>query len=364
MTKTVDEYDFSGSQGAETAQEEMKGGDFAREVEFLRLDGSQSGIAQGKNQILARFLTNMVQPPAGTAMSKFNLGWMTVASHFAPTKPKPPYVDEKRKWPARMSAGCRKDKIFVKRFNDQCYLCDTLGSKPSKRVWALAVERKEVRDNQGNILGYLDKTREVFDTDENGDFIVLSEKDGKKEYQKKEVPAYILMEQGWKNFFQVLQGQAQYHGLMSQDWLISRTGTDNNDTSYAFIRIAEQNIPAENPWGLAPQKYDLATPEVIQAVYPDMPDLRETLINRVSEETLGRYFVPGWVPEGWTPDQAKSGGGATVKTSPGTGMLMTSSPATAAPETPQSAPAAEPSSSALDALKNRVTQGAGAPAAE
>lgn len=372
MSTSVDEFDFSGSAGAEVAAEASAGGAFAKEIEFLSLDGSPAGKAQGKDKILLRFVTNMIAPPPGTA-TKFNLGWLTVQGHYAPTKPKPEYAREGATWPSKMGCGCRKDKIFKVKYNDSCPVC-AQGSKPSNRTWALAIEREEVRDdNTGQVLGYQDKTREIMDTDENGEFIVTGVKqDGKKEYQKKIVPAYIVCSMGWRNFYQPLQAAAQYHqGLLNAEWLITRTGTDNNDTTYFPIQVGAGQMIPEGYMGLSARPFDLADQEVITTLYPDLPDLRKTLVERVSQDYLGRFFIPGWEPEGWQEEKAKreaekaNGGGSNLAKPPTAGMMMMSTGSAApAPGTPDVKGTEEPSSSALDALKNRVTQQGGAPAAE
>lgn len=354
----VSEFDFSGSTGAEAAEKISKesNSSFAREVEFLSLDASPAGIAQGKNKALVRFLTNFVDPPEGVAQTKYNLGWITLPGHYAPTKTKPPYA--KDNWPAKMGAGCRKGKPFVGKYNGQCYICDNLGVKPSNQTWALAVEREEVRDDQGKILGYQDKTREVTATDENGNFIVEGKNaEGKDQYAKKVVPAYVIISKGWRNFFQPLKAAAGYfQSLLDGDWLITRTGEKADDTSYAPIRVAEQFLPEGNPYGLpGGTKYDLAIPGLMEKVYPDMPDLRKTLVDRVSDETFGRWFIPGWLPEGFEEGQnGQSSSSAPAQPSPG--MMMMSSPSNqpTAPETPKSE---EPSNDALAALKNRVMGG-------
>ena len=348
----TDEFDFSGSQGATVAQESRKGGDFAREIEYLRLDASPAGKAQGKDRIILRFLTDSHNRHPEQPMSKYNLAWLTIADHYAPTKPKPEYVNKDANWPQKMSATCRKDPVFAAKYGGACFLCDTVKNKPSKRTWALAVEREEVRNEQGQILGYRDKTREVFATDEKGDLIVVgTDSEGKKEYQRKTVPAYIVMSMGWKNFFQPLEGQASYfNSLLDADWLITRTGTKNDDTSYAPIRVAEQVLSDDNPWGLAAgTKYDLSIPGLMEKVYPDMPDLRKIITDRVNDDYYGRFFIPGWTPEGFQAGQQQGGQQATQT---GQAFMASAPSAPAAPTPPQGE---APTADALAALQARVT---------
>lgn len=362
----MDQFDFSGSMGAEVAKESNKGGTFAREVEYLSLDGSAAGVAQGKNQILVRFLTDVQRRHADQPVTKFNLPWITVAGHYTRTKPRPDYAREGAQWPEKMNAGCRADKVFAKGYPSGCMFCQR-GEKPSSRTWALAVEREEVRNEQNQILGYQDKTREVFARDEKGDLIVIGKKsDGKDEYQMKTVPAIVVMNMGWKNFFGPLQASAQYfNSLLDGDWVITRSGTKSDDTTYTFIRVAEQTLPENNPFGLpAGTKYDLSIPGLMDAVYPDMPDLRKIIADRVSEDYLGRWFVPGWTP----PNHQQQGGQQQVvqqgvvqqTTTTNATFMAPGQPAQqqAAPAVPNTGATEEPPTGALDALRARVTQGA------
>ncbi len=355
-TSVEEEFDFSGTIGAEAAAEAAKGGDFQREIEFFGLDASPSGIAQGKDKMLVRWLTNYHDVPEGVPQSRYNLGWITVPGHYAPTKPKPPYVKEGQNWPPKMSAGCRKGKPFVKKYNGECYICDVLRVKSSSQVWALAVEREQVTEN-GQILGYRDKTREVTARDENGEFIVESEDGDRKTYKKKTVPAFVVVQKSNKNFFQPLQAVAGYFGsLLDGDWLISRSGTKADDTTYSHIRVAEQFLPEGNPFDLpGGTKYDLGIPGLMEKVYPDMPDLRKFLVEKVSEDHFGRYFLPGWLPEGFEAKAASQQGATSAPATAGAGMMMTSSPSAAPPSAPEPPKGEEPSSAALDALKNRIS---------
>lgn len=382
--QTVEEFDFSGSQGETHAAEAMKGGDFEREIMYLSLDGSPAGIAQGKNRTILRFVTDSARR-ADAPPNKFSLAWITVAGHFAPTKPKPPYY-EGSNWPGKFGSGCRKDPVFAKKYSGNCLICDQ-GNKPSKRVWGLAVEREEVRDDNGAVLGLRDKMREVFDRDAEGNAIVIGEKDGKKQYKMKTVPAWIVCQQGWKNFWQPLSGQATYHGgnaqgalkgiglgggsgLLDSDWVITRIGTENNDTNYTPIRLSTITIPAENPWGVPSMPYDLSAvledgrtlAEVIYSgetedgdtkIDMTMPDLRRLIADKVSDDYFGFWFVPGWLPKDFDPSKVKSDSGNSAS-KPG-GFVMGGGAAPATPSTPTTE---EPPSSALDALKARVGQSA------
>ena len=360
------QFDFTGSMGAEVAKESNKGGDFQREIEYLSLDGSVQAQQQGTNQIIVRFVTRPRRTD-DAPITKFNLPWITADQHYTQTKPKPEYVDKDRKWPVKMAAGCRADKIFAQHYPGGCMFCQR-GEKASSRIWALAVEREQVRDQQGNVLGWQDKTREVFDTDEKGDLIVESESGGKKTYKKKIVPAWIVVNMGWKNFYGPLEQSASFYGqqngndgLLDADWAITRAGEGNNDTVYTFHRIADQTLPEGNQFGLpGGTRYDLSIPGLAEKIYGDaMPDLRKIIAGRVSDDYLGRFFVPGWVPEGWTPGQNQGGGQGTTAAASGVMSTFVGSAPTATPPTPQpqQQQTAEPSPDALAALQQRVLSG-------
>lgn len=370
-TTTVDDYtdyDFEKSGGAEVAKESSKAGDFEREIMFLSLKGDAASVAAGKNRMLLRFVTDFQKPRPDEASSKFNLPWITANEHnFLNTKPRPDWLPEKMKWSAKMTLGCRKDKIFIKKFGGACYGCDVLKAKASAKTWALGIEREEVRDESGNLIGLRDKMRKVFDRDAEGNPIVIGEENGKKKYQMKDAPAWIVMNQGWKNFFANLNGQAGYFGtILDADWLVTRTGEGADDTVYSFVRVGEQVIPPEGyvvgdidlSAAYGGQKFDLRLPGLMETLYPDMPDLRRIIAERVRQDIIDRYFVPGWVPpaeelaryqqQGQQSGGQSSGGGAAP-------MMMSSNPSQPAPQ----GGTAEVPSDAMAALKARIAGGQG-----
>jgi hypothetical protein len=316
------EFDFSGSTGAEIAKEASSAGDFEREVMFLSIKGDQASVQNGDNRVILRFVTDAKrQPWMGDRMSPFTLPWITVKQHsFLATRPRPPFLAEKARWPEKMGGGCRKDKVFAAKFNNQCILCDR-GDKPSARTWALAIEREQVFEN-GQMVGIRDKTREVFDHDAEGNPIVLSEdNEGKKTYKMKTVPAWIVVNQGWKNFFGPLDGTSSYFGgVLGRDWLIQRQGTKADDTSYSFIGLDPQRIegdfaealgvaPGTNyDMGLVVQQQDGHAVPLMEVLYPDMPDLRRLVADRVSDNYIGRYFDPNWFPPDFDPSKAPQQG--------------------------------------------------------
>lgn len=376
---TMEEYDFSGSMGADVAKESGKGGDFQRELEFLSLRADQASINQGKNQAIVRLCTeyemkpHMAQVPP--EFRRFALPWITVAQHYAPTKQKPPYAKEGQRWPEKMYCVCRKDKVFAKKFSDQCPVCAN-GIKSSNRTWALAVEREQVIED-GRVLGIRDKMREVSIFGSDGQPIVERVEGDKKIYAKKWVPAYLILNFGWKNFFNALAGQASYHKtVMGRDYVVSRTGTDNNDTTYAFIPLDPIVLGPDNPWGVqggTPYDLSLVLGEengrpvtLLEKVYPDLPDLRKIVADRTSEEYYGRWFIPGWLPEGFDPNAQQNSGQQGVQTgymggyTPQGGQQQgqqqgyqpqqPQAPATPDPQNQQTGPSAD----ALQNLKNRM----------
>lgn len=345
------EYDFSESQGAEGAEKESaSSGGFAREVEYLRLKGDPASKAKGEDSALVRFLT-FQNPPPGGQTDRYHLAWITVQQHYAPTKPKPDYARENGNWPKKMSAVCRKDKVFSKRFNHQCLL-DDAGNKSSAKTWALGVEREEVRNEEGRIIGIRDKTREVIARDENGEPIIESQSGDDITYARKTVPAFVVINQSWSNFFGPLSEVAKYYRdqsdhdpLLDSDWRIIRSG-DDTSTTYTFVRVdGRQPMPEGNPFDLAAgTPYDLGIPGLMEKVYPEMPDLRRSISRLVSEEFYGFWFVPGWSP----PE--KEGQKKKQKAQSGGGYMAASTPAT-----PDSGGTAEPTGDALAALQQRVS---------
>ncbi len=345
MTSTPEEsyedYNFGAAMGAEEAAKNNSV-EFQRRLMFLSLKADPASVKQGKDKALVRFLTDFQAFP-GAAMDKFNIPWISALQHYGPTRPKPEWVDEKANWPAKFGGGCRKDKIFSAKFNDVCPVHDQLG-RPSSRTFALAVEREQVFAEDGKtIIGIRDKTREVMKIGPDGKGIKVNPNDpDSKEYEMETVKAYIVMSMGWKNFFAPLNGQASYFGsLLESDYLITRTGTDNNDTNYAPVRIGTINLAEGNEYGLPAGPFDLRDPAVKAKAYPDMPDLRRVIAERVSDDYLGRWFIPGYTP-------ADKQGAATA--APAAGAPTAGAPAT--PDAP--AAAAEPTPDALAALQARM----------
>lgn len=288
-----EDFDFTGAYGSEVAQQAGgKGGSFAREVEYMSLKASEADQVQGKDRMLVRFLTDATLPPGTDPLEgprdHYELPWITVAQHYAPTKSRPAYVREGRMWFDKWNAVCRQDKVFAKSYPD-CYLCKQ-NSKASNRIWALGVEREQVKDETGRILGIRDKTR---------DLPIFGPDNKPVEGQVRQVPAFMLMNYGWKNFFSNIDGQARYFNtVLDTDYLVVRTGTDNNNTNYSFVRLDPITLGENNPWGVpAGTKYDLSDRDLMRKVYPELPDLRKIVGEKTSDDYYGYWFVPGWQPK-------------------------------------------------------------------
>lgn len=381
MTDMLEEFDFTGSMGADVAKESNKSGDFQREIEYLTLKADPVSVQQGKDSAIVRLVTEYEKKPHldGHPPTRWTLPWITVAQHYAPTKQRPPYAREGVNWPEKMYVGCRKDPVFAKKFGGQCYICDVIGNKSSNRTWALGIEREQVIEN-GQIIGIRDKMREVFDFGPDGKPILLKEDGDKKEYKKKWVPAWVVLNFGWKNFFNALAGQASYHQtVMDRDYVIKRTGVGNNDTNYAFIPLDKILMTGEwaqavgvqegTPYSLGMVvKQDEQTGRPItlsEILYPEMPDLRRIIADKVSDEYFGRFFIPGWLPEGFDPNKQSSGSGqGGVQNGVQQGYMGGFQNQQAQPQQPQQPVAPQtppqeqaPTAEALAALKARVTRG-------
>ncbi len=346
-----DELDFTGSEGAEAAAtaaaEAAAGGSFNR-VEFFRLDGSPGAVQTQKNSTLLRFLSDVstITDPDGTELPAM----ISVHSHASvQTKAKP--ANHEGNWPKSMSATCRKDKIFTRKYNGTCYICEaglinTNNGKPSRptdRKWALAVLREEVIGDgseallgeamRGKVVGVRDKMKEIVKTDA----------DGKASGETEWVKAYVKVNLGWQNFFQPLSGMgARYGTLLDRDYYIARTG-EGTDTAYSII----PNDPI--PWSKDTSRtFDLRDPEIRAAEYPDLPNLRAIVAATASDDLFNRFFIP---------EADQQGGAAPATKAPATPAQE--QVAAKAPEAPTS-DQATPGADRMAAIKERVMgKGAG-----
>lgn len=223
--------------------------------------------------------------------------WIWVKQHsFVDTKAAPADAsDEERKnWPTKMGATCRRDKAFD---YEGCYICDEVRDPktgkpvfPSVRLWARAVVREEVRGTQemadeglikptkvGKVVGYVDAEVEVDETD----------KDGNATGNKVWIPRIILVNQGMKNFFSQLQGYYEgYDTVLDRDYRITRKG-EGTDTTYQIVGCD----PMED--------HDLTDPK-LKAVYEEYAakvglsedDVEKMISERASDDYYARFFDP------------------------------------------------------------------------
>lgn len=267
---------LSFTRGGDAIEEGMKSATFNREVFFSLEDGEGCYI---------RFITDVSQ-------------WISVDQYtFLPTKPAP--EGWTGGWPKHMSAVSRADK------NDQGeftfaplgykddfiaeFVRDSTGKpyKPSKRVWAYVCMREEVTEN-GRIVGFRDKTREVSFEKDDGTSVTEVVKDIR------------ICNLGWKNFFQPIKGFGTKFGtVLNRDIWVKRKGSGQNDTTYEVV-----------PMDPTPD-WDLRQPQ-IAAQYPLDKPLEELVVYRTSDDYYARFFD---TRVNYTPEQ-RGGKGATVAPTP------------------------------------------------
>lgn len=250
--------------GAEAAKAAQKSGAFARTDYFRIEDGDEA---------ILRFISDAHDDPAYPHVD----AWITVDQHgMVPTKPKPDGWESK--WPKSMSAVCRYDPAFEGMYED-CYICDHMVDgervrKPSARHYALAVEREKVfgdgseelggPDKKGKLVGVTDKTREV----------TIKKDDEEKTVVEKKI---VVVNMGWKNFFNALDGFAGVHGtILDRDYWIKRQGA-STDTTYQIVNM--DPIPG----------FDLRDPDTL-AQYESNYDLGEIVTELSSDEFYGKFF--------------------------------------------------------------------------
>lgn len=252
--------------GAEEAKKGSQRGAFAR-TNWFSLDGDA-----GESTIL-RFIDDAD-------------AWITVDQHnFVSVKPAPEGYEGN--WPDKMGAICRNTKLDdgTPLYDDECYLCDVEPPKrrekkggdlkvvkPSSRTWARAIVREEVRDDNGDVLGYRDATEEIQPTDD----------DGNPKGDPIVQPKVVVVNQGYKNFFAILQGYAGRFGtILDRDIYIKREGSGPDDTVYQMVPL--------DPLYLDDNVYDLRDPE-LRKPYEEILDLEEVILERASEQFYARFF--------------------------------------------------------------------------
>lgn len=285
MSKTAPKF----RTGSEEAKEASTSRSFHR-TEFFSIDDGES--------IIVRFLTDADPDPDYPHVDS----WITVDQHgFIPTRGKPSDWPEGRNWPSTMSAVCRDDDAFAGMFDD-CYICDHMKNKkgedynPTPRVWALAVEREEVFDDDGERLGIRDKEVEV-ETD-----------DGKRMAK-----VVLIVNQAYSNFFTHLQGYAGRFGtILDRDFYIKREG-GGTDTKYHFVH--EDPLWAEDEEG-NDIVFDLRNPEHMARYEQDAPDLGEVVLSRANDEFYALFFDERMEQPSRQSDDGDSGGGAKAEKKP------------------------------------------------
>ena len=252
-------------QGAEAAEEAMKGlGSFSSRNPYFKLkDGEQCCV-----RFLSEYKFDENNPPPFGA-------WITVDMHgMVPTKGAPPDF-KGDKWPKTMSPVCRHDVAFAGIY-DECYLCDIAKQsdgkpyRPSPKVWAMACLRELVYEGQ-QLVGIRDMTREITKKDEKGTETTETEK------------AFVLVNQGHKNFFNPLSGiGAHFTTLLDRDYIVKRKGAGQNDTAYSFINLDPIELEDGN-------RYSLWVPEVAERYQPTL-SLSDEVAERASDEFYARFF--------------------------------------------------------------------------
>lgn len=340
------------SSGASTLESQAKSGgrSFAR-ADYFSLDDGES--------VTLRFLTDSEYDPA----HPWTGAWLSIPQHSMVNTKAAPSDWQGDNWPTRMGAVCRHIKTKAgESLYDSCVICDELkrdNGKPytsSVRGWALACLREEVRED-GMIVGFRDQTKKF--TDESGE---------------RQVPAIVLMNNGWKNCFSRVKSFGGYYGTMvDRDYRITRTGK-SLDTVYDAVAMDPiYHHDLRLPWafaeycpGVDPQAIrSLLFPEGVEdptdarslaAVLAKLPpagsdaiealgdklklefDMDVMVEERCSEDFYGRFFDPhvDWHPKS-KGDDAQAPAGAS--------------------ESPQpAAPSADVSKSELTDLAARIKQ--------
>jgi hypothetical protein len=215
------------------------------------------------------------------------LDWVVVDVHqFVHTRPGP---EGAKNWPKTMTAVCRRDPAFEGIYSD-CYICDHMRQPEGKnkgkpyartaRTYALACEREEVVEN-GQLLGYRDKTREVQKTDKDG------QPDGPAVIEK----SIVIVQAAHSNFFGALEAMVRdaYHTAIDRDYVIFRRGSEL-DTKYSFAPLDPLDTVVKKADGTEEKvRLDLRDPRIAER-YQSSIDLEEYVTNLASDEHYERFF--------------------------------------------------------------------------
>jgi hypothetical protein len=295
--------------GADAIEEQEKADHEARKAAYSsdRLEYLQ---IKADDTVFLRFLTE------GSDLIK-------VAQHnFVKTKPAP---SDAKNWPKSMSAVCRKDvqiRGILDLGENDCYICSAKVHsafrpefvRPTSKVWALAVLRKQVKGDGSPEQGGPDKKGKVLGFDDVREDYKLRDADGKPTEETRQRPKIVLVNMSWGNFFAALGHNHQMRGTMcDRDYAVKRSG-EGTDTDYSVMAL--DPVP-----GLAPgtDQWKRYTDQLAEREIT----LEQTVINMASDLWYARWFdptktvdkddkivpvVPGGTGESYSPPSESSGG--------------------------------------------------------
>ncbi len=308
----------SGARAAEKASK-SSGANFAR-TEFFRLEDGDSAILRFLTEFNNRCGKLIDDVPCGRLLQENPenedqeictkhgddigdpiLGWLTTDYHQqVPTRDAPKDYQGKG-WPQKMACVCRMDECFEGKYA-YCWACDNApgkAAKPTGRIWALACLREEVRDDDGDLIGYADVMRTVKRESE--------ETPG--EYEEVEERAITIVLMAWKNFFGPLSGMASAYGtVLDRDYLIRRSG-DGTDTEYRFAALDPIDFVDSDGEEV---RFDVRHPEVAER-YGSSLTIVDEIDRRVSDDFMGMWFDDSLPQPYKTKGGGKGGGGNGTK---------------------------------------------------
>jgi hypothetical protein len=267
---------FAFREGSEAAAEASKGAAFDK-FEFFSIEDGETAVLR----FLHEYTTfkgddgKPLYPHLAHPSFPDSTAWIVVNQHgFVPVKGAPQGWD--KGWPRAMSATCRRDEAFGGAFPD-CFICDSMrrgDGKPytaSGRTWSLAVLREEVREN-GQIVGYKDKVKEVAEVDDKG-------KPTGNNVLKKDI---VVVNLGWKNFFSALEGFGKVYGtILDRDYVVIRKG-GGTETDYQIVALDPINAADGT-------RFDMRNPEH-HARYANDADIPMMIAERASDEFYAKFF--------------------------------------------------------------------------
>lgn len=271
------------------------GGGLARRVQYWNIKENESEVL--------RFLTDAPE-------------WFVVRQHtFFPTKPAPA---DAKKWPAAMTAVCRKDPAFAGEYSS-CPLCEAIkdndlkgygGKGPMKTrsmVFALAVRRERVVCDGSEAMGGPAKKGKKATRDFMVELDELDE-DGKATGEKREVPDIRIISNTMYSLFNNLRSAYEtYDSVVDRDFVIKREKAPNG-TGTVHTAVGLDLIPALQPgeprWKTYTEALDFYG-----------LDLGTMLEEQASDEFYNRFFLG---EDGRAIVPKKSGGSAESSTSSGT----------------------------------------------